>query len=355
MGRHTAKVGRRGAAETLDTGGGELGPLSATIGLAADALDVPIGDQAIDQPGRARTREQEPIGEVAHPQPPIVRRGQLDEDVVVDEGQIMLVHELALELPGKARVRAQERVPGAEPGVVARYLLGHTVSVRADSCTRNHLQVSLHTQSTTTRATHSHATQGATDSMTWTLDPAHSSVGFSAKHMMVTTVRGTMAIRDFDLDFDPDALERSSVRVSLDAASINTGQEARDQHLRSADFLQTEAYPTIEFASTRIEPAGSGYRLHGNLTIRGETRPVVLDAEFAGVVPNLQGGQRAAFSARTKINREDFGLTWNVALEQGGWLVSKDITIDIDLAATSSEQAAEAQVEAEEELERATA
>ena len=191
--------------------------------------------------------------------------------------------------------------------------------------------------------------------MTWTLDPAHSSVGFSAKHMMLTTVRGTMAIRDFDLEFDPDALEASRVRVSLDAASIDTGQDPRDQHLRSADFLDTERYPTIDFVSRRVEPARDGYRLHGDLTIRGETRPVVLDADFAGVVPNLQGGQRAAFSARTTINREDFGLTWNVALEQGGWLVSKDIKIEIDLAATSSEQAAEAQVEAEEQLERATA
>lgn len=191
--------------------------------------------------------------------------------------------------------------------------------------------------------------------MTWTLDPAHSAVTFSAKHMMVTTVRGSMQIRDFDLDFDPERPEASSVRVSLDTGSIDTGQEARDQHLRSADFLQTEQYPTIDFASTRIEPSGDGYRLHGDLTIRGVTRPVVLDAEFAGVVPNLQGGQRAAFSASTKINREDFGLTWNVALEQGGWLVSRDIKVEMDVAAVSSVEAREEQVEAEEESLRKSA
>lgn len=171
--------------------------------------------------------------------------------------------------------------------------------------------------------------------MTWTMDPAHSAVTFSAKHMMVTTVRGSLAIRDVDLDFDPDAPEQSRVRVSLDAASIDTGQYARDQHLRSADFLEAEAHPTLDFASTRIEPRGGDrYAIHGDLTIRGVTRPVVLDAELGGVVRDWQGGgRRAAFSARTAIDREDFGLTWNVALEQGGWLVSKEIKIEIDLAA----------------------
>ncbi|MCA1570566.1 MAG: YceI family protein [Chloroflexi bacterium] len=186
--------------------------------------------------------------------------------------------------------------------------------------------------------------------MTWTLDPAHSSVTFNAKHMMVTTVRGSMKFADFDLDFDPDNHEASSVRVSLDAASINTAQEARDQHLRSEDFLNVDEFPTIDFASTRIERNGGGGRIHGDLTIRGTTRPVVLDAEFAGVVPNMQGGERAAFSASTKIDREAFGLTWNVALEQGGWLVSKDIKIEIDVAAVSSAEEATAQVEAETEL-----
>ena len=172
--------------------------------------------------------------------------------------------------------------------------------------------------------------------MTWTLDPAHSAVTFSAKHMMVTTVRGSLPIRDVDLDFDPSTPERGSVRVSLDATGIDTGQEARDQHLRSADFLETAEHPTMDFASTRIVPAGDRYRIHGDLTIRGVTRPVVLETELAGVVANLQGGRRAAFSARTTINRDDFGLNWNVALEQGGWLVSKEIRIEIDLAAVSA-------------------
>jgi len=177
--------------------------------------------------------------------------------------------------------------------------------------------------------------------MTWTLDPAHSAVTFSAKHMMLTTVRGNMKIRDIELDFNPDDLAASSVRATLDAASIDTGQEARDQHLRSPDFLDTQAHPTIEFVSSRIEQSGERYAIHGALTIRGETRPAVLAAEYAGIVPNLQGGQRAAFSARTKIDREEFGLTWNVALEQGGWLVSREIEIEMELAAVAADASAQ--------------
>jgi polyisoprenoid-binding protein YceI len=187
--------------------------------------------------------------------------------------------------------------------------------------------------------------------MTWTLDAAHSAVTFSAKHMMLTTVRGSMDIRDFELDFRPDDLAASSVRVAMDVASIDTGQEGRDQHLRSADFLDADAHPTIDFVSTRIEPRGDEYVIHGDLTIRGVTRPIVLAAEYAGTVPNLQGGQRAAFSATAKIDRDEFGLTWNVALEQGGWLVSKDIKVQIDLAVTSSAEAAADQAETEATLE----
>ena len=191
--------------------------------------------------------------------------------------------------------------------------------------------------------------------MTWTLDPAHSAVTFSAKHMMVTTVRGSMAIRDFELDFRPDDLPASSVRVAMDVASIDTGNEGRDQHLRSADFLEADAHPTIDFSSTRIEPRGDEYAIQGDLTIRGVTRPVVLVAEYAGTVPNLQGGRRAAFSATTRIDRDEFGLTWNVALEQGGWLVSKEIKVQIDLAVTSSVEAAVDQAETETTLEAVTA
>ena len=176
--------------------------------------------------------------------------------------------------------------------------------------------------------------------MTWELDPAHSSVTFSTKHMMVTTVRGTIAIDEASVDFDEEHPERSSVEVRLSAGSIDTGQEARDQHLSSADFLDAANHPHLTFRSTSVEPRGDDeFVLNGDLTIRGVTRPVELQAEFHGVVANLQGGQRAAFSASTRINREDWGLTWNVGLETGGWLVGKELKIEIDLALLAAEAA----------------
>lgn len=186
--------------------------------------------------------------------------------------------------------------------------------------------------------------------MTWQLDLSHSNVTFSVKHMMVTTVRGSLKIADGTLDFDPQRPEASSVAVRLDAASIDTGAEQRDAHLRSPDFLDVATYPFIEFRSTSIHRDGDEYRIHGELTLHGVTRPVTLEAELGGVVANLQGGQRAAFSAETRINREDFGLTWNVALEQGGWLVGKDIKIEIDLAAVSVEQVAKEEAQEEQRL-----
>lgn len=182
--------------------------------------------------------------------------------------------------------------------------------------------------------------------MTWELDPAHSSVTFSTKHMMVTTVRGTIAIDDASVDFDEEHPDRSSVEVRLSAASVDTGQPARDQHLRSADFLDAETFPYLTFRSTSVKPAGDDeFVLKGDLTIRDVTRPVELEAELDGIVANLQGGRRAAFSASTKINREDWGLTWNVGLETGGWLVGKELKIEIDLALV----AAEASLDADEE------
>jgi polyisoprenoid-binding protein YceI len=180
--------------------------------------------------------------------------------------------------------------------------------------------------------------------MTWELDTAHSEVSIAAKHMMLTTVRGTLAVADLDIEFDPEAPERSRVTAVLDAASISTGVEQRDAHLRSPDFLDAEAYPTITFASTGIERKGAGWAIHGDLTIRGVTHPVTLDATLAGVVPDLRGGRRAAFSARTRIPRERWGLTWNVAIESGGWLVGKELDVQIELAIV--ERAMEASAEA---------
>ena len=175
----------------------------------------------------------------------------------------------------------------------------------------------------------------------WTLDPAHSQIEFSVKHMMVTTVRGQFRKFTVDVDFDEEHPERSSVEAHLDASSIETGMEARDAHLRSADFFDVAKYPELSFRSTGIVRDGDGYKIVGDLSIHGETRQVTLEAEIGGVVPNLQGGRRAAFNATTKISRKAWGLTWNVALESGGFLVGDDIKITIDLAVLQAEAVSE--------------
>jgi polyisoprenoid-binding protein YceI len=168
---------------------------------------------------------------------------------------------------------------------------------------------------------------------TWTIDPAHTQAEFSAKQMMITTVRGHVAGATGTIEFDEDDLTDSSVVAAFDASSVDTGQAQRDAHLRSPDFLDVERFPTIDFRSSSIEKAGDDYRIVGDLTIRDVTRTVVLDAEFIGVVPSMQGVRHAGFTARTKIDREAWGLTWNVGLEAGGWLVGREITISIDAAA----------------------
>lgn len=175
---------------------------------------------------------------------------------------------------------------------------------------------------------------------TWDLDAAHSQIEFAVRHMMVTTVRGQFRKFTVAMDFDEASPERSTVETHIDASSIETGQEARDAHLRSADFLDADHFPELVFRSTSIERADDAYKINGDLTIRGETRPVTLEAEIGGVVPNLRGGRRAGFSASTKISRKAWGLTWNGALESGGVLVSDDIKISMDVAVLQAEAAA---------------
>ena len=172
---------------------------------------------------------------------------------------------------------------------------------------------------------------------TWTIDPAHSLVEFAAKHMMITTVKGRMANARGTVTMDEASPERSVVDVELDSASIDTGADQRDQHLRSADFLDVERFPTLSFRSRRIvgTPLAEGerFRVVGDLTIRGVTREVTLDATYEGRGRDPWGGERVSFSADTKIDRRDFGLTWNAALETGGVLVSNDIKIHIEVQA----------------------
>lgn len=172
---------------------------------------------------------------------------------------------------------------------------------------------------------------------TWRIDPQHTLVEFTAKHMMITNVRGRFANVEGSIQIDGENPNDSSVSVELDAASIDTRVEQRDQHLRSADFLDVENYPKVVFRSTKVEGAslepGQSFRVTGELTIRGTTREVVLDATYEGRGRDPWGGERVSFSADTKIDRRDFGLTWNAALETGGVLVGNDLRIHIEVQA----------------------
>lgn len=167
--------------------------------------------------------------------------------------------------------------------------------------------------------------------MTWITDPAHSQIQFIARHMMLAKVRGEFQEFTIDLKLDVDNPDAASVEARIKTASVNTRDAQRDAHLRSADFLNSELFPEMVFKSSRLERTGkTTAKLHGDLTVRDVTRPVVLDVTYLGTSKSPWGTLNAGFEANTKINREDWGLTWNVALETGGWLVSKEITINIE-------------------------
>jgi polyisoprenoid-binding protein YceI len=170
----------------------------------------------------------------------------------------------------------------------------------------------------------------------WKIDSSHSLVEFSVRHMMVTTVKGRFATLAGTIHFDPAELSQASVAVEIDAASITTQDVNRDAHLRSADFLDAEAFPTLRFVSTRVEPIGDeSARIYGDLTIRGVTREVVLEAEFNGSGQSPFGTTIAGFTAHTSFNRKDFDLNWNVALETGGWLVSDTVKVSLEIEAVA--------------------
>lgn len=179
---------------------------------------------------------------------------------------------------------------------------------------------------------------------TWNLDATHSTLGFSVKHMMFTTVRGSFSQVEGTVSFDPSSPEASSVEVTIPTASIDTGVADRDGHLRSADFFDVESHPAITFRSTRVEgkPAkeGDAFKVAGELTIRGVTREVVLDARFEGTGTDPWGNTRSGFSASTAIDRREFGLTWNQALEAGGVLVGTEVKIELHVQAVAAAEAA---------------
>jgi len=166
--------------------------------------------------------------------------------------------------------------------------------------------------------------------MTWQLDPAHSSIEFSGKHMLVSNVKGKFGTFTVDATVNEDDVLASSAVVTIDAASIDSGVQQRDDHLRSADFLDVANHPTITFVSKKVERVkDEDYRIVGDLTIRGMTRKVVLDAELAGPMESPFGGRVIALNAEGKINRKDWGLNFNVPLGGAGVLVGEQIKIAI--------------------------
>ena len=168
----------------------------------------------------------------------------------------------------------------------------------------------------------------------WQVDPDHSQVGFSAKHMGIVTVHGRFLRAEVRLDLNEANPTISAVEARIDAESIDTGEAMRDADLRSERFLDVAAFPSIVFVSTTVEPSGPDrYRLTGDLTIRDLTRPISLDMTATAPVADGRGGLRRGFSAAGRINRTDWGLTWNVALETGGWLVSEEVQIELEIAA----------------------
>ena len=168
---------------------------------------------------------------------------------------------------------------------------------------------------------------------TWKLDPTHTSVEFSAKHLMITTVKGRITDIDGTIESDEKNPQNSSVEAVLKAASLDTRTDQRDQHLRSADFLDVEKFPEIKFRSTRIQGDKDSFKLTGDLTIRDVTKPITLEVEFEGRNKDPWGGERVGFSAKGKIDRREFGLTWNQALETGGVVVGNEIKISLEVEA----------------------
>jgi polyisoprenoid-binding protein YceI len=165
---------------------------------------------------------------------------------------------------------------------------------------------------------------------TWTIDPVHSEVSFTVRHMMVSKVRGRFDKFEGTIVTAPDPLQ-SSVTATIDLSSVNTGSEDRDNHIRSSDFFHVEQHPIMTFQSTGVRQDGDGFLLDGDLSLRGVTRPVTLKLEVNGFGPDAYGGTRAGFSATGEINRNDFGVSYNGPIPGGGVAVSEKVTINLEI------------------------
>ena len=177
--------------------------------------------------------------------------------------------------------------------------------------------------------------------MQWQIDTSHSSVTAAVKHMMLTTVRGGFSGPSGVIDFDPATPEAGGIELRIPAASVSTGDQKRDGHLRSADFLDAEKYPEIVFKSTKVTPKGKAeFVVDGDLTIRGTTKPVSVKVDLLGIAVDPKAGQRAGFDAKFSFDRTQWGLTWNMPIPSGV-LVSEKITVEANIAATPKVEAAQ--------------
>jgi polyisoprenoid-binding protein YceI len=166
----------------------------------------------------------------------------------------------------------------------------------------------------------------------WNVDSSHSHVEFAVRHLMIATVKGRFGEVSGTLHGDEDDLANASIELTIPVSSIDTREAQRDAHLRSADFFEAETYPAIHFRSTRISKAGENrFQVEGHLTIRDVTKPITLTVEAGGRARDPWGGERVAYSTSTKINRKDFGLTWNQALETGGVVVGDEVKVSAEL------------------------
>lgn len=177
------------------------------------------------------------------------------------------------------------------------------------------------------------ALQASAATTTWKIDPAHTAAQFAVKHMMISTVRGEFKGVTGTVIWDDQDVTKSSVDVTIDAKTVNTGEEKRDQDLRSANFFEVEKFPTMTFKSKKVESAGGGkLKITGNLTMHGVTKEVVLDVDGpSGEVKDPWGNTRSAASATTKLNRQDFGVKWNANMDGGGVVVGDTVNITIDM------------------------
>ncbi|MHC2185158.1 YceI family protein [Rathayibacter agropyri] len=168
---------------------------------------------------------------------------------------------------------------------------------------------------------------------TWTIDPTHSEVAFSVRHLMISKVKGTFERFTATFTTGENPLD-STVEATAEVASVNTNEPNRDGHLRTGDFFEAEQYPQIHFVSTSVRPNGDDFLVDGDLTIKGTTKPVTFEVEFGGFGTDPYGNYKAGLTAKTTIDRTDFGLTYNAALETGGVLIGEKVTITLDLQAT---------------------